>query len=362
MSRRTRGVVVGLVGLAISAAFVVRVLAQVDGDPTIFTSFGEDSAQITQYAEERLGRGVWTRDGLGHDGKYFFVLANDPLLTAPDENALIIDRPRYRAQRMLYPAVASVFGALPPQAIVWTLVVVNVLAMGLGSWIVAALATDMGLSAWWGLSFALNIGFISEQNIDGAGVLAAAAVFGAILLTRRGVMSSAIALFALGALTREAMLLAAGGTAFWLWRRERKSDAISVALIPAAVVGLWWFYVRMRLGIGRDVAEVQEIGLPFVGLARAAETWLSDPVDLLAGLAIVLLLLLFVRRVLNSEEVVGWAFIGFVPLAFVFTRQVWANYFDITRAIAPAITAFVLLVILSARVESRRETIRAGNR
>jgi hypothetical protein len=40
---------------------------------------------------------------------------------------------------------------------------------------------------------------------------------------------------------------------------------------------------------------------------------------------------------------VGWAFLGFVALALVFTEQVWRSYFDITRAIAPVITSFVLL-------------------
>ena len=52
--------------------------------------------------------------------------------------------------------------------------------MGVGTWVVAMLAMRMGGSPWWGLAFALNLGFISEMNIDGAGVVAAAAAFGAV--------------------------------------------------------------------------------------------------------------------------------------------------------------------------------------
>jgi hypothetical protein len=40
---------------------------------------------------------------------------------------------------------------------------------------------------------------------------------------------------------------------------------------------------------------------------------------------------------------VGLAFVGFVPLALLLTEPVWRSYFDVTRAIAPVITAFILL-------------------
>ena len=57
---------------------------------------------------------------------------------------------------------------------------------------------------------------------------------------------------------------------------------------------------------------------------------------------------------LISGQLVGWAFLGFVPLAILFTRQVWQSYFDITRAAAPVLTAFVLLVFVSGRVANEQ--------
>lgn len=348
--------IVGLTGLLLAAGLAVRVVATFDWDPTIFAAFGRDATVSTEYAEDQLSREVQVRNDLGHDGKYFFILANDPWLTEPDEHAVVLDRPKYRAQRILYPMLASLGGLLSPSAVVWSLVITNVLFMGVGTWVVAHLSSDMGGSPWWGLAFGLNVGFISEQNIDGAGVLAAAAAFGAVLLVRRGMQWPAIALLAAAALAREAMLLVAAGVALWMWLHNRRADALRALIAPTALVGLWALFVRVRLGDLPAVAEVQEIGLPLVGLVSAWDDWARDPVDLAAGFAVVAILLLYLRRALAGRKaIVAWAFVGFVPLAFLFTEQVWLNYFDITRAIAPVITAFLLLAFVGERARSPAE-------
>ena len=349
MTERTRRltVVVGLVGLLVAAGLAGRLLSQHDGDPTIFASLGEDS-EITAYAEELLGREVVTRDGIGHDGRFFFVLASDPWLANP-EQAELMDRPAYRAQRMFYPTIAGGGGLFEGEALVWGLLLVNVVAMGLGTWGVATLASDMGGSAWWGLAFVLNVGLVSELNVDAAGVVAAAAAFWALVMLRRGRVPPGVALLTVSALSREAMLIAAVGGAYWLWRRgDGRSAAVTVG-VPTASVIAWALYVRSRLGEVVGAPQVEEIGWPIVGLVQAFDGWLSDPVDLAAGVAILMLLALFTRRVLLSDEIVGWAFLGFVPLALVLTRQVWFSYYDISRAVAPVLTAFVLLVFADVR-------------
>jgi hypothetical protein len=346
--------VVGLVGLLVAVGFAARLLIQHNGDPTIFTSFGEDAVAITEYAEGELGREVITRDQLGHDGRFFFVLANDPWLLDSNLHTSAVDRPRYRAQRMLYPMLAGGGGLLEGESIVWSLLIVNLLAMGLGTWGVADLASEMGGSPWWGLAFPLNVGLISEMNIDSAGVLAAAAAFWALVFLRRGRMGPGVALLTASALSREAMLIVAAGSAWWLWRGGLRRAAALAMGIPTGLVVAWAIYVRIRLGLGTDGAEIQEIGWPFVGLIEAFDGWLGDPVDLAAGLAILLLLALFTRRALLSSEVVGWALLGFVPLTFLLTKQVWLSYFDITRGIAPALTGFVLLVVLHSSSTDRR--------
>ena len=199
----------------------------------------------------------------------------------------------------------------------------------------------------------VNLGFISEMNIDGAGVIAAVAAFGAVLMLLDDRRGWAVALLTISVLSREAMLIAAVGSAIWLWRKDRKRDALWVTAVPFAAVALWALYLRLRISFDTGLSEVQEIGWPFAGFGEAFEFWRGDPLNLVAGLAMMVLFVLYTRRVLISDQLVGWAFLGFVPLAILFTRQVWQSYFDITRATAPVITAFVLLVFVSGRVAQR---------
>lgn len=339
--------VVGIVTLALASLYAITVLAAVDWDATVFVGFGEDAVEIREYAEARLGQ-VELRPQLGHDGRFFFVQANDPWLLDPAENAEILDAPLYRSQRMLYPVLAGGFGSLGASEIVWGMLLVNLIAVGLGSFAVAVLARGMGGSAWWGLAFLLNIGFTSELGIGGAGIVAGAAAFGALALLLNGRFGWAVLMFTVSALSREVMLIAAAGSAWYLWRRGERRRATILALLPVGVVAAWAVYLHLRIdpGVGRSV---RAFGLPFVGIAQAAGSWLADPIDLVAGLLVVAILGVFLFRSVRSTELVGWAFVGFVPLGFLLTDQVWGNYFDITRAVAPVITAFVLLAFVATR-------------
>ena len=349
--------VLGLVGVLVSSLIAIRVLATNEWDPTAFVAFGEDATQLTAYGEAALGREVITRPKAGHDGKFFFVQANDPLLLESEENIEIVDRPLYRAQRMLYPVLAGGIGLFSPDVMVWALIVVNVLASGLGTWAVAELALRMGGSAWWGLGFAVNPGLISELTIDGAGVVAAAAAFGAVLMIERKHPNIAIVLLAASALAREAMLVVAFGVAFWAWLQGDRRFAYRAAVIPTLAVGLWAIYIRLQVGVEAGISQLQGIGLPFAGFIASFQADAHET-DVLARVGVLLLLGMYVRRtVIHRNLPLAWAFVGFAPLGILFTKEVWANSWDITRAVAPMITAFLLLVVLAAR--QYRETVAA---
>jgi hypothetical protein len=207
----------------------------------------------------------------------------------------------------------------------------------------------MGGSAWWGLSFVLNVGFISEMTIDGAGVVSAFFAFLAVLLVFRDRMVPSHFCLSLAVISREAMLVAAAGVAFWLWRNNRRREAAMTAALPAGAAILWAVYLRLRIDSDPGVDQLQEIGFPFKGLVQAFEHWSNDPFDLAVGLTMVALIVLYTRRTLVSTHLLGWAFLGFVPLGILFTEQVWNSWFDISRAIAPVITAYVLLLHVSTR-------------
>ncbi len=348
-----KALLVGMVGLLLASGVALRVLSAADWDATIFVAFGEDAAPTREYAEERLGD-VWLRTVQGHDGKFFFVQANDPWVIDPQENALVLDRPLYRSQRMLYPALAGVGGLLPPAGVVWGLLIVNLLAMGFGTWAVARLALEMDGSVWWGLAFTLNLGFISEMTISGAGVVSASLAFLALVMVSKDRIWAAVALLSLAGLAREAMLIAAAGTAFWLWRKAKRRDAVGVFVIPTVVAAIWALYLRIRIGLEPGVDQVQEIGLPLQGFIQAFANWIDDPFNLVVGVSMLLVMALFTLRTLASSHLVGWAFLGFVLLGVLFTKQVWNSWFDISRAIAPVVTGYVLLLLSSRRSPGER--------
>ncbi|MGH8872079.1 MAG: hypothetical protein ACRDWS_08900 [Acidimicrobiia bacterium] len=349
MARKPPAATVGLVALAVAALFSVRVLAAVGWDPTVFVAFGEGATATTQYAEERLGT-VYLRGNQGHDGKYFFVQAHDPLLLEPAANAKILDRPLYRSQRMLYPLIAGGFGLFDSDAIVWAMLVVNLIAMSCGTYATARVAQQMGGSAWWGLAFAFNIGLISELNIGGAGALATALAFGAVAAIREDRDELALILLSLSALAREVMLIVGLGIACWLWMRGKRRKAARFTLVPIAVFASWVLYAGLRVGWSTGLSQAgAAFDLPFVGVAKALPGWLGSPLDMVAGLATLFLVTVYSWRTVRSGALVGWAFLGLNALVFVLSELVWTNYFDITRAVAPAITAFVLMMFLADR-------------
>lgn len=308
----------------------------------MFVAFGEEATPTLQYAQDRLEHFV-VRPLQGHDGKFFFVQANDPLLLDPSHNAAVLDRPIYRSHRMLYPTVASLGGLLGPHAILWGLVLANVLAFGLGGGLVGRYAQRLGLSPWLGLAFPLNPGLISELAIDGAGVLAFALVMGAALALLNQKFPLAITFFALACLTREVMLLAAAGGAVWLWKSGRRATAGATVAAPAATMALWAMIVRLRIPNGKLVAGVQELGIPLRGVVEAVPRWLQDPLHLLVGVFTIVALLLMARQMAHGRpDPLGFISAGFAVLALVLTVQVWTASFDFTRALAPVWTALVV--------------------
>jgi hypothetical protein len=243
---------------------------------------------------------------------------------------------------MLYPLLASAAGLLEGWAVAWGLIVVNLLAVALGTWATSRLATTIGTSAWLGLAFVLNPGVIFELVIDGAGALGwAMAVLGIWLVVEHRYSAAAAAL-AGAVLAREAMVLVAIGLALWLWRSER-IRAPGIVIWPTATAFLWGVWVRFRLEVPLFTSESEEIGLPFVGLEGAFTRWIEEPGrNLLLGVVVIALLLVATMQAVRRPSAVSYSTLGFAVLALFLTRQVWLNYFDITRAVAPVFTTFVL--------------------
>jgi len=339
-----------LVGALVGVLIVAASLLRHDGDIAGLIKFGADDsvAERTAHVEEVLGRDVATVDLLGHDGSMFFLQGLDPFYVNGEEHAIHLDRPVYRAQRMLFPAIAGVGGLMPAEALLWSMAVTNIAALALGTVGAARLARRLGGSAWLGLAFTLNPGIIFEFDISGAGILAFAAAIWGTLAIEEGKTRSAIAWFIAAVLAREVMLLyLAGVCVYRLWRTHRIPWLLGA--VPAFSAAAWAGYVRIRLDSHDGVNEVQEFGAPLGGMFDSVSNWLDNPVDLgvIAGLIIVMPLL--VLHAIRRPNALAWGAAGFIIVAMLLTRQVWWRFFDVSRAIAPVMTAYVITAFSEPR-------------
>jgi len=353
---RRAAIVMGIVG-ALGATFMAsRLLSEFDFDPTATVRFATLSPEQNAYAEELLGREIVVAPKAGHDGKFFFSQAMDPFLLEPDVHAVHLDRPTYRAQRMAYPTLASLGGLLPASATVWGLIVVNVIAMAVGTAYTGLVAVQMGLSKWFGLAFLVNPAMIVTLNIDGGGVVAMAGMMAGVYYVMKDELVAATVALTVACLARETMLIAVFGLGLYVLYTRRKVTWKFV--VPVIAVAGWWFYVRLRLGgmLGQDILALQ---FPFVGFTQAFQRWVSTPdstVDLLMGIVLLVVSFMILIRAVKTPTALSWAVAGFALLAILLSGPVWLKYFDSSRALAPVLTAYVLIVPAEARSKRLAKT------
>jgi hypothetical protein len=336
---------IGILGLTIAVVFALRVLIPNDMDPTAFVAFGDQSPIQTPYGRELLGE-VTTRHGGGHDGQSFFIQANDPWYLDPHEHAALLDRPLYRAQRMLFPMIAGGLGLFPAGAIPWAMLLTNLLGLALGAFLAARLAVAWRGAAWLGLWVPLNVGLLFELDIGGSGILAYVCCLGALcaLLSER--LWLAAVLFAAGALSRETMVVFAVGV-FALWWLDRRRAIWPIVLLPIGTMAAWDAYLWSRLGGIEGVGGgIGGLGPPLVGVIEASQSWVREPLDLLLSVIFIAAVVAFIPLAVRGRLPIGWGALPFVALAIILSVDVWREPFNSGRAIAPVLTALPMLILL----------------
>jgi hypothetical protein len=344
---------VGLLTLVLGVILALRVLIPNDMDATVFIALGEDSRIQTTYAQRLLGD-VATRDNLGHDGKFFFAQANDPWYLEPERNAVVLDRPIYRAQRMLYPVIAGGFGSFPPNVVVWAMLITNLLALAVGAYLAARLAVAWGGSAWLGLWVPLNVGLLFELDIGGSGILAYACCLAALLAMTRDRIWLASALFAAGALSRETMVAFAAGVAL-LWWLDRRRILWQIVAAPLAAMAVWTAYLLVRLeGLPGIRGGTKNFGPPFLGLFEAIRSWLHHPIELFMSVVLLSVVVAFVPLAVRGGLPIAWGALPFVALVIVTSANVLGEPSNLSRALAPIFTAFPFVILVGDRSRSSR--------
>jgi hypothetical protein len=147
------------------------------------------------------------------------------------------------------------------------------------------------------------------------------------------------------------MIVAAVGAIVYIWRTERKVPL--VLGLPFLTSAIWWLFLRIQIGyLDGGVQDVAAIGLPFKGFYDAMARWLSrtdSSVDMMFGLILLVVSLLIVKHAWRTPSLLGYMTAGFALIALAMVVDVWKFYFDASRALAPVITAYVLMVPAAAK-------------
>jgi hypothetical protein len=341
-------VTTAVAAVAILAAVVLLLSLRFGGNVTGFFRIG-DALPLSPSlpGDEALVH----RGEVGYDGQFFLTLAYDPLLRQ-EETLAALDSPRYRARRILYPALAYLIALGSPRAIPWALVFLNVVSaislVGLLSF------RALRETPWKALSVLAFQGLWVCLTVSPADLMALAFLVAALVSyrTRRPLGAAAGLLFA--SLTRETYLLHAALLAGLSLRERRWREALMIAAgqIPAAVWNAW---VMLRVPAGGSAVK-ENFGLPFAGVGEAALKLLrGEPTGKLLYEGLSLALLLGVAAALAwalaRRELAGWCAVPFLVLLAISRVGLVDYYVNYTRVF---LGLYVLLLMCDGGDRFRR--------
>jgi len=219
-----------LIVIVFALLYVVGVLRQANGDPMTFVLLGTRFSEADPLGTE------------GYDGQFAYQIAVNP-----SGAASYIDVPAYRYQRILYPLLARLLALGQPTLIPWTLIIINVLAIGAGTWVVEQLLINFRVSRWYALTYGLYGGQFLALRTDMNEPLAYTLVVVAIWAWAKDQRVWAIIVFSLAALTKEtALIFLAAYMLYTLHTRQwRWFIGLGLAIIPFFV---YQVFLRQWLG------------------------------------------------------------------------------------------------------------------
>jgi hypothetical protein len=224
-----------LLTIAFHAA-LLAIPAWQHGDPAILMCVGEGRKALDAFREIHVYGGEF-----GYDGQFCYALAQAEPWAQHDAE---IDCAAPRQLRILYPALAWVITRGDPQALLWAMPLINVLAIAALAWLGSSLARRSGLSPWWGflLPLAVNVGMPALRNLTD--VLSTAAVCAVLVFWLQERYGWPLLLAALAAVfTRETNVVVVGLVlAACVWQRRKKlAVGLSLVLVLwACWVGYLW--------------------------------------------------------------------------------------------------------------------------
>ncbi len=291
----------------------------------------------------------------GYDGQFFLYIARDPLIFG--ESPRHIDIPAYRYGRILYPVLAGLLALGTRTLLPYTLVLVNLISILIGTHFAVLLLKSSGLNPWYGVGYGFLSGFLLCLLRDLAGPVALAGVIGGVYYYRGGRYLPAAGLFAAGVLAREAVVIVPVGlfALDFIFRKAGKRAGV-ILLSPLPYL-LWSGYLAARLGSFPWRGGAGNFGPPLAGIISSGSALLaregSRTGRLFFGLFLllaVLSLLLALRESFRRPGGLSTVFLFYSVLPFWATTRIWTEPWSYGRVFLPAA---VLLFIAFCRGRDR---------
>lgn len=337
------GVTTGMVALGFAG---LRLALAARGNIASFIIVGASDSQ-----RSRLPQGVPVFPSHGYDGEFYYRLALDPLAWGHRAFGITLDNV-YRIDRIGYPALAWLLAGGQRPFVPTTLVVVNVVALGVLGGFGAALARDAGRAPLWGLVFAGYWGLLWSLSRDLTEVVTAAAIVGGLLALRRDRPLLAALALTIAVLSRESVLVLLGALCLarlidWakalagapsprraLLNRSGRTGLSVLDLawaLPIIVFGAWQGLVYAKTGLlPLTASRGSNASVPFVGFAQGFIHYLHLLPSWAALLWFGELTLLIIVGVIA-------AFSYRSTQAFLHERLAWIGYGLLAIALAPSI-------------------------
>jgi hypothetical protein len=297
---------------AVAGVILVVTGARSSGGVAGLLRVGDESV-VRDLVESQLGPVPLTH-GFGHDGQFFYAIGID--LTGEEVSANAEDW-AYRYRRILYPASASLFGILDGYALLYSMIVLNILAMGVAAGAVAATASILDSSDWLGLAVILNPGVwlsVSLLTSDIAGL--ALMSFGLLLFVSRRERGSLIS-FVLSVLAKETFLVTPAGLAV-----SKDRSRWRYLWVPGVILILWMGITELTIGSG--FATRGNLDVPLVGLIEAIPGWAEHaPIDWFYTAFTVMAVLAGLVIGVMRRSWLRWSLLGWCALAVLSSQLVW---------------------------------------
>ena len=319
------------------------IASRYDFNRSCFIHFGEQSAT---FVKELIPPDfVIMKDTSGYDGQSYYYIGADPFIKTG------LYKIGFRYQRYLYPFLAHIFAFGKKNLLPYSLLIINILAILIGTLFLCFLLKKRGLSVWYGLIYSLGVGNIVAFQYNLTTPLFLCLILIGIYFYETKKIGSTAFFFSLALLTRETAVLIILVFLVYEFFKKRYSNSfvITLSLIPFIILQI---FLYQRLGEIPLLGSSGHLTLPFAGiiqkigninLSGGGIKYVLREISVIPYFCFVILVLaVSVKKLLKNRNVYNWNLFIQVFISIFLCFPIWEEFAAITRTTF-AIFPFMIL-------------------